>query len=199
MSPVSRDSEVSPACRPPNAAYRRHVIDMSISATCSDAARHSPSLSAAMAIPTFLIGLLPGYQTIGVLAPVGLTFLRVVQGLSVGGEYAGSMVFLVEHAPEGRRGLMGALAASGSSVGMLLGSAVGAAFAASMSTAALDAWGYGAILPAGAHRQGRRLHPSPVRARNGSRGKAHSRSHRRTFTITGVWLQASSVYRSTAP
>ena len=69
---------------------------------------------AAMAIPTFLIGLLPGYQTIGVLAPVGLTFLRVVQGLSVGGEYAGSMVFLVEHAPEGRRGLMGALAASGS-------------------------------------------------------------------------------------
>ena len=93
----------------------------------------------AMAIPTFLIGLLPGYQTIGVLAPVGLTLLRVVQGLSVGGEYAGSMVFLIEHAAEGRRGLMGALAGSGSAVGMLLGSAVGAAFAASTSTAALDA------------------------------------------------------------
>jgi MHS family proline/betaine transporter-like MFS transporter len=96
----------------------------------------------AMAIPTFLIGLLPGYQTIGVLAPVGLTLLRVVQGLSVGGEYTGSMVFLVEHAPEGQRGLMGALGASGATVGMLLGSAVGAAFAASMSTAALDAWGW---------------------------------------------------------
>src|SRR5256885_11958842 len=39
----------------------------------------------AMAIPTFLMGLLPGYQTIGVLAPIGLTLLRVVQGLSVGG------------------------------------------------------------------------------------------------------------------
>src|SRR5215831_5396863 len=96
----------------------------------------------AMAIPTFLIGLLPGYQTIGVLAPVGLTLLRVVQGLSVGGEYTGSMVFLVEHAPEGRRGLMGAVGAAGGTVGMLLGSAVGAAFAASMSTAALDAWGW---------------------------------------------------------
>ena len=96
----------------------------------------------AMAIPTFLIGLLPGYQTIGVLAPVGLTLLRVVQGLSVGGEYTGSMVFLVEHAPEGQRGLMGALGASGATVGMLLGSAVGAAFATSMSTAALDAWGW---------------------------------------------------------
>jgi MFS transporter, MHS family, proline/betaine transporter len=96
----------------------------------------------AMAIPTFLMGLLPGYQTIGVLAPIGLTLLRVVQGLSVGGEYTGSMVFLVEQAPEGRRGLMGALGASGSTAGILLGSAVGAAFAASMSTAALDAWGW---------------------------------------------------------
>jgi MHS family proline/betaine transporter-like MFS transporter len=71
----------------------------------------------AMAIPTFLMGLLPGYQTIGVLAPIGLTLLRVVQGLSVGGEYTGSMVFLVEQAPEGRRGLMGALGASGSTAG----------------------------------------------------------------------------------
>jgi len=76
------------------------------------------------------------------LFPVGLTLLRVVQGLSVGGEYPGSMVFLVEHAPEGQRGLMGALGASGGTVGMLLGSAVGAAFSASMSTAALDAWGW---------------------------------------------------------
>jgi MHS family proline/betaine transporter-like MFS transporter len=97
---------------------------------------------AAMAIPTFLIGLLPGYQSIGLLAPIGLTLLRVVQGLSVGGEYTSSMVFLVEHAPEGRRGLMGALGASGATAGILLGSAVGAIFAGSMSTAALDAWGW---------------------------------------------------------
>src|SRR6516162_7770289 len=97
---------------------------------------------AAMAIPTFLVGLLPAYQTIGVLAPIGLTLLRVVQGLSVGGEYPSSMVFLVEHAPEGRRGLMGAFAATGSAIGTLLGSAVGAAFAASMSTTTLDAWGW---------------------------------------------------------
>ena len=96
----------------------------------------------AMAIPTFLIGLLPGYHTIGLLAPAAHTLLRVVQGLSVGGEYTSSMVFLVEHAPEGRRGLMGALAASGSALGILLGSAVGAAFAATMSTARLDAWGW---------------------------------------------------------
>src|SRR4051812_3530566 len=96
----------------------------------------------AMAIPTFLIGLLPGYQTIGLLAPIALTLLRMVQGLSVGGEYTSSMVFLVERAPEGRRGLMGALASCGACGGILLGSAVGAGFAAMMSTAALESWGW---------------------------------------------------------
>jgi len=97
---------------------------------------------AAMAIPTFLIGLLPGYATLGLFAPVALTLLRMVQGLSVGGEYTSSMVFLVERAPEGRRGLMGALASCGACGGILLGSAVGAGFAASMSTAALEDWGW---------------------------------------------------------
>jgi MFS transporter, MHS family, proline/betaine transporter len=97
---------------------------------------------AAMAVPTFLIGLLPGYATLGILAPIALTLLRMVQGLSVGGEYTSSMVFLVEHAPPGRRGLMGALISCGASGGILLGSAVGAGFAASMSVAALDAWGW---------------------------------------------------------
>ena len=97
---------------------------------------------AAMAIPTFLIGALPGYSTLGVLAPAALTLLRMVQGLSVGGEYTSSMVFLVEHAPKGRRGFMGALTACGAGVGTLLGSAIGAGFAASMSAAALEEWGW---------------------------------------------------------
>jgi MHS family proline/betaine transporter-like MFS transporter len=97
---------------------------------------------ASMAIPTFLMGLLPGYATLGIAAPLLLTLLRMVQGLSVGGEYTGSMVFLVEHAPPGRRGLMGALTSCGASAGILLGSAVGAGFAASMSEAELAAWGW---------------------------------------------------------
>ena len=96
----------------------------------------------AMAIPTFLIGLLPGYRTLGLLAPIALTLLRMVQGLSVGGEYTSSMVFLVEQAPDGRRGLMGALTACGAIAGILLGSAVGAAFTANLSAAALQAWGW---------------------------------------------------------
>src|SRR5262249_24725426 len=92
---------------------------------------------AAMAIPTFLIGLLPSYAAIGLLAPVALILLRIVQGLSVGGEYTSSMVYLVERAPAGRRGLMGALAACGATGGILLGSAVGAGFAAGIPAATL--------------------------------------------------------------
>src|SRR6516165_3104454 len=52
----------------------------------------------AMAIPTFLIGLLPGYATLGPAAAVLLVVLRMIQGLSVGGEYTTSIVFLVEGA-----------------------------------------------------------------------------------------------------
>jgi MHS family proline/betaine transporter-like MFS transporter len=96
----------------------------------------------AMAIPTFLVGILPGYQTLGLMAPVLLTMLRVVQGLSVGGEYATAMVFLVERAPPARRGLLGAICSSGSNVGILLGSATGTALAAAMSSDALADWGW---------------------------------------------------------
>ena len=96
----------------------------------------------AMAVPTFLVGVLPGYQTLGLMAPVLLTALRVIQGLSVGGEYTTSMVFLVERAPPGRRGLLGAVGVCGADAGVLLGSAMGAALAAAMSPETLSAWGW---------------------------------------------------------
>jgi MHS family proline/betaine transporter-like MFS transporter len=73
-----------------------------------------------MALPTFLMGLLPGYETLGLLAPAALVLLRAIQGLSVGGEYISSMVFLVERAPVGHRGLMGAVACCGTTLGFLL-------------------------------------------------------------------------------
>ena len=96
----------------------------------------------AMAIPTFLIGVLPGYQTLGVMAPVLLTALRVIQGLSVGGEYTTAMVFLVERAPPGRRGLLGSVCAFGGDIGVLLGSALGAVLGAVMLPEALADWGW---------------------------------------------------------
>ena len=97
---------------------------------------------AAMAIPTFLVGVLPGYAVLGVAAPILLTVLRMIQGLSVGGEYTTSVVFMVEHAPPGRRGTIGAMACCGAIGGILLGSATGAILAQSMPAATLDAWGW---------------------------------------------------------
>ena len=97
---------------------------------------------AAMAIPTFLVGVLPGYHTLGVVAPILLTLLRMIQGLSVGGEYTTSIVFMVEHAPPDRRGVIGAMAGFGAVGGILVGSATGAVLAAALPTAILEAWGW---------------------------------------------------------
>ena len=96
----------------------------------------------AMALPTFLVGVLPGYDVLGVAAPILLTLLRMIQGLSVGGEYTTSIVFMVEQAPPGRRGVLGAMAGCGAVGGILLGSATGALFAALLSPEAMAAWGW---------------------------------------------------------
>src|SRR5262245_63759369 len=57
-----------------------------------------------MGSATFLVGLLPTYQTIGWLAPILMVTLRLVQGLALGGEYGGAATYVAEHAPQGKRG-----------------------------------------------------------------------------------------------
>ena len=97
---------------------------------------------AAMAIPTFLVGVLPDYQTLGIAAPILLTLLRMVQGLSVGGEYTTSIIFIIEQSPPNRRAFVGALGCCGAVGGILLGSATGALLASVMSEQALQDWGW---------------------------------------------------------
>lgn len=75
-----------------------------------------------MSLPTFLIGLLPTYQQIGIAAPLLLIFLRICQGLSAGGETTGSILFVLESVQPERRGLMGGLIWGMVGIGMLLGS-----------------------------------------------------------------------------
>ncbi len=104
---------------------------------------HALTLSVlAMAAPTFLIGLLPTYAQIGVAATVMMVVLRLVQGLSVGGEYTTSVVFMVEQSPSERRGMIGAFGTAGAFAGVMLGSAVGAAVAGLMPAAAMHQWGW---------------------------------------------------------
>ena len=97
---------------------------------------------AAMALPTFLVGVLPGYDVLGVMAPILLTVLRMIQGLSVGGEYTTSIVFMVEQAPPGQRGKLGAIAGCGAVGGILLGSATGAVVARLLPSGVMDEWGW---------------------------------------------------------
>ena len=74
-----------------------------------------------MALPTFLIGFLPTYAQIGLLAPILLILLRMIQGFSVGGEYASSIVYLVESSPEGNQNLYGSFVSLGAKLGMAIG------------------------------------------------------------------------------
>jgi MFS family permease len=76
---------------------------------------------ALMGASTVAMGLLPTYATAGLLAPVLLVLLRLLQGVSTGGEFVGSIAFLVEHAPRGRQGLWGSLANFGAAIGGALG------------------------------------------------------------------------------
>jgi MHS family proline/betaine transporter-like MFS transporter len=95
-----------------------------------------------MTVSTVAIGLLPTYEAIGAGAPVLLLALRLLQGLSIGGEYTTSAIFLAESARPERRGLMTSFAAFGATGGTLLGSAVAALVATLVSQEDLVAWGW---------------------------------------------------------
>lgn len=73
-----------------------------------------------MTIPTTAIGLLPTYEKIGILAPVLILCCRLAQGISLGGEFSSSTIYLIENAPPNKRGFFGSWADMGSSVGMIL-------------------------------------------------------------------------------
>jgi len=97
---------------------------------------------AAMAVPTFLIGILPTYAEIGATASALLVVLRLIQGLSVGGECATSTIFLVEQAAIGERGFSGSWGMFGAIGGILLGSGVGALVLAIFGSAAAESWAW---------------------------------------------------------
>lgn len=95
-----------------------------------------------MGVATGAIGLLPGYTTIGLWAPILLTLLRIVQGLSLGGEWGGSILVAVEHAAPKRRGLYAALPQLGSPVGTIITAALFLLLPAILSPEDMLAWGW---------------------------------------------------------
>jgi MHS family proline/betaine transporter-like MFS transporter len=91
---------------------------------------------------TFCIALLPSYATVGVFAPILLLLVRVVQGFSASGEYAGASAFLVEYAPAKRRGLYASVVPASTASGLLLGSLIAALLTGVLSDGQMGDWGW---------------------------------------------------------
>ncbi len=96
----------------------------------------------AMGVASVLVGLLPGYATWGIAAPIVLVVLRLLQGLALGGQWAGSVLLLTEAAPPGRRGLWGSIAQLGSPIGGIVSSGLFFLVAALMPASEFASWGW---------------------------------------------------------
>jgi MHS family proline/betaine transporter-like MFS transporter len=95
-----------------------------------------------MALSTFAIGLLPTYAEVGIAAPILLVIVRLFQGLSTGGEFGGSSAYIVEYAPQNRRGFFGSFQLVGVASGFLLGSLTAALLNSALTLDERLAWGW---------------------------------------------------------
>lgn len=91
---------------------------------------------------TFLIGLLPNYETIGIAAPVLLVLLRLIQGLALGGEYGGAATYVAEHAPDGKRGFYTSFIQTTATLGLFVSLGVILACREQMGKDTFESWGW---------------------------------------------------------
>lgn len=95
-----------------------------------------------MTFATMCIGLLPGALQIGLWAPALLLLFRMLQGFSASGEYAGASAYLVEYAPEGKRGMYAAVVPGSTAAGLLFGSLMATLLTSTLSDAQMESWGW---------------------------------------------------------
>lgn len=95
-----------------------------------------------MALPTLAIGLLPTYETIGIMAPILLLLMRILQGAAIGGEVPGAWVFVSEHVPYKRIGIACGILTAGLTIGILIGSIVATIINTSMTREAIHDGGW---------------------------------------------------------
>ena len=159
-----------------------------------------------MGSATFLIGLLPDYQSIGVLAPVLLVVLRVVQGLALGGEYGGAATYIAEHAPDGRRGLYTAWIQTTATLGIVAALAVILLCRSVLGDGAFTEWGWrvpflisGAlVLVSGYIRL--KLEESPLYSELKAQGRHSKNPAAETFNHARNWrLMLLALFGATAP
>ncbi len=140
---------------------------------------------------TALVGVLPTYAQIGVLAPIILVFLRLAQGLALGGEYGGAAIYVAEHAPDHERGKYTSWIQTTATVGLLLALAVVAVFRLSMGDAAFREYGWripfilSAVLVVLALIIRMRLQETPLFTRLKAEGKSSTSPWRESFGDPG--------------
>ena len=94
-----------------------------------------------MGIATFLVGCLPTYEKIGILAPIALVILRILQGIGLGGEWGGAVILVMEHGTREKRGFYGSLVQTGFPIGLVAASVAFAAVAR-LPEADFLSWGW---------------------------------------------------------
>jgi MFS family permease len=130
-----------------------------------------------MGIATFFIGLLPGYATIGWLAPALLIFLRLLQGLALGGEYGGAATYVAEHCPDGQRGYWTSWIQTTATLGLFVSLGVILICRRSMSAEDFNSWGWripfllSMVLVVATYFIRRKMHESPLFQRMKASGK----------------------------
>ena len=95
-----------------------------------------------MGFATFAVGLLPTYGQVGLLAPVLLVILRLIQGFAVAGELGGASAMIVEHSPDAKRGFFASFSLQGTQVGSILATGVLLSLAALLPDDQFEAWGW---------------------------------------------------------
>jgi MFS family permease len=95
-----------------------------------------------MGASTFIVGLLPNYNSIGIAAPIILIILRILQGLALGGEYGGAATYVAEHAPEGKRGFFTSWIQTTATLGLFLSLMVILGTRTAVGEEAFAAWGW---------------------------------------------------------
>ncbi|MBV8776296.1 MAG: MFS transporter [Alphaproteobacteria bacterium] len=163
-----------------------------------------------MAAGTVAIGLIPGYETLGWAAPALLVLARLAQGFSTGGEWGGSTSFIVEWAPDGRRGLYGSFHQASVSMGLLFGSGVTALLSTALTPEQMTAWGWrlpfligGLLLPVGLYLRRNIAETPAFRSAQADRTAEPDTSGpllaARAFGFTMLWTVTSYVMLSFMP
>jgi len=146
-----------------------------------------------MGIATFVVGLLPGYASIGIAAPILFIACRLLQGLALGGEYGGAATYVAEHAPQGRRGFYTSWIQTTATVGLFLSLLVILALRLSLTPEQFAAWGWrvpflvSILLLAVSIWIRLQLQESPAFQRMKAEGKGSKTPLREAF---GVWKNA---------